>query len=243
MKKKWIFGIAVVALIIPFAINLLLLCPAYFPFVGNATNWLAFWGSYLGGGLAALVGFVTLYYSAKRQNIQLQISNKQKELSVLQDKLAEYVSAFNYSRLCSIVLYINDLSKYNGFISDMEQYNEELAANANAFGLLYAGNNNITQTASRFQDQYLCCYNVFNTNTTELSKQVSDLRDIVQKYNINPLSIEEDPRTKDILETIVLISNEQNSVSSNLKILFRLAQEWIKEEETEVDKLKQQLKL
>ena len=76
-RKLMIVLILVVILLIPLCINSLILCPAIFDFIGEGTDWLLFWGSYLGGVFAAVVGFVTLYYSAKRQNIEMQISHKE----------------------------------------------------------------------------------------------------------------------------------------------------------------------
>lgn len=243
MKKKIVFiGIAVgVTIFIPLAINLIILCPAWFPFVGESTDWLSFWGCYLGGVSAALVGFVTLYRSAERQKIELQISYKQMELRTLRTSLSECVSAFNYSRLCAITLYINEPSKYDWFISDLEQYDAELARKVNSLGLLYVNRDNETATMSNFIEKYRGCFELFNDNITDLNTKIAELRDIVQKHNIKPSDIDKHPRTISIYDAIIHISLQQGDINQKLQILFQAAQAWIKEEETAIKQLTKQL--
>ena len=124
-KKLKIVLILVVILLIPLCINSLILRPAIFNFIGEGTDWLLFWGSYLGGVFAAVIGFVTLYYSAKRQNIEMQISHKENSLRILQAKLSECVSIFNYSRMLSISLYIDQPEKYDQILDELLKYQEQ----------------------------------------------------------------------------------------------------------------------
>lgn len=245
MEKKIVFiGIAVVLIIfIPLAINLIILRPACFPFVGEATDWLSFWGCYLGGVSAALVGFVTLYRSAERQKIELQISYKQMELRTLRTSLSECVSAFNYSRLCAITLYINEPSKYDWFISDLEQYDAELVRKLNSLGLLYVNRDNETATMSNFLKRYGECFSLFNRNITDLNVQIAELRNILHRRNINPneVDIETHPDTRDVYSAISQISQQQEVISPKLQILFQAAQAWIMEEESAIEQLSKQL--
>lgn len=53
-------GILVIA-VIPALINFLILQPSIFEFVGKGTDWLMFWGSYLGAVISAGVAFIILY--------------------------------------------------------------------------------------------------------------------------------------------------------------------------------------
>lgn len=243
MEKKIVFiGIAVVLIIfIPLAINLIILRPVCFPFVGEATDWLSFWGCYLGGVSAALVGFVTLYRSAERQKIELQISYKQLELRTLRTSLSECVRAFNYSRLCAITLYINEPSKYDWFISDLEQYDDELARKVNSWGLLYVNRDNETAAMSNFIEKYSECFELFNNNITTLNTQIAELRDTVYKHNIKPSAIGKHPLTINIYDAIIHISQQKGDINQKLQILFQAAQAWIKEEESAIEQLSKQL--
>ena len=63
-NKKHIFiGIAFFffILIIPIIINLLILSPSFFEYIGTGIDWLSFWGGYLGAIISAGVAFVILH--------------------------------------------------------------------------------------------------------------------------------------------------------------------------------------
>lgn len=58
-KKYWWAVLIILAL--PIVINFLLLVPAFSPIVGENTDWLSFWGGYLGAIVSAGVAFIILY--------------------------------------------------------------------------------------------------------------------------------------------------------------------------------------
>lgn len=247
MKKKMIFGslVVVITILIPLLINFLILRPAWFQYVGESTDWLAFWGCYLGGVFAAIVGFVTLYHSAKRQNLQLQISYKQLELQTLQTKLNDSISIFDYSRICTIYLHWNDASKYNDILDDLNEFHNILYARINSWGLRYA-NKSASTAKLKFQMQYEHCIRLFADRLTQMEKSIAELMDVYHTHQQENNSISDvrlDGRTKNICQKIQCIIDQQEDMRAEFQKLFQLAQEWIQEEENEIDQLKQQLKL
>lgn len=241
MKRKILYIGIVFIILIPLGINFIIQCPAWFPVVGTSVDWLAFWGCYLGGVSAALVGFATLYYSARRQKIELLIQYKQMELRDLSTKLSESVSAFDYSRLCAIVLYLNEPSKYNEVIADLEQYDHSLIEESNSLGLLYANKYETISPISRFMQCYGECVEVFNTNITQLNIQIAALRDTIRQHNIKVTDLETNSLTKEIYKELTNISQQQNMVNSKLKTLFLLAQTCVEQEEKKLSQLSNQL--
>ena len=243
-KKRRFLGIVIlIAIVVPFVINFLILGPALFPTVGTPTDWLAFWGCYLGGMFAAIVGFVTLYYSGKRQNLELQISYKQAELQVLRNQLAECVSLFDFSRLCTITLYMEDFSKYNDVLKSLEEYHNLLATRVNYWGVMYA-NQSHTVAQQRFQEQYEHCIQQFVQQMTDLEKFISLLRDAVYEHltfekDIAKIFNEQDVRN--IEDSIKALTKPENAANLEIPQLFRLAQEWIQEAENEINQLTNQL--
>ena len=242
-KKRRFLGIVIlIAIVVPFVINFLILGPALFPTVGTPTDWLAFWGCYLGGMFAAIVGFVTLYYSGKRQNLELQISYKQAELQVLRNQLAESVSLFDFSRLCTITLYMEDFSKYNDVLKSLEEYHNLLATRVNYWGVMYA-NQNHTVAQQRFQEQYEKCIQQFVQNMTTLERRISSLRDAVSNHltSENIANIFEERDIAHIIDLITEITNQKEVAKKETNHLFHLAQEWIQEAENEINQLTNQL--
>ena len=70
--------IVVIIYIIPKTINDVILLPAIFEIVGKGTDWLSFWGAYLGSIISAAVAFVILYIQRKdneKQNLKNREEN------------------------------------------------------------------------------------------------------------------------------------------------------------------------
>ena len=57
-KYWWAFLVLIIA---PVLINYLILKPAFFNFVGKDTDWLGFWGAYIGTILSSVIAFYVLY--------------------------------------------------------------------------------------------------------------------------------------------------------------------------------------
>ncbi len=230
MSRKMVLIIVIVILAIPLLINFLILRPSIFDFIGEGTDWLLFWGSYLGGAFAALVGFATLYYSAKRQNIEMQISRKESSLRILQSKLSESVSIFNYSRMLTISLYIDQPEKYDQILDELLKYQDEIIAKSNAWGIMYANKTNKPYKQD-FQDKYEHCIRLFISAITEIQLLINDLKTTTEKRKIN-----------EIINKIIQINKDHTKVMNDeLKPLFQLAQKWIENEELLIQQLQNQL--
>lgn len=79
-KHGWLIGLTVI--VIPFIANFLLQIPAFTDIVGNNTDWLSFWGDYLGAVISATVAFLILkvqYDQNKKENT----NNRNLQISVL----------------------------------------------------------------------------------------------------------------------------------------------------------------
>lgn len=70
--------VVIIIYIIPKTINDVILLPAIFEIVGEGTDWLSFWGAYLGSIITAVVAFVILYIQRKdneKQNLKNREEN------------------------------------------------------------------------------------------------------------------------------------------------------------------------
>lgn len=121
-KKYWWAVLIILAL--PIVINFLLLVPAFSPIVGENTDWLSFWGGYLGALVSAGVAFVILYIQRndneaqndsnrvenEKQNkanrdLQLNIMQYQQQslwMSQFREASLEYCYAFNYNDIIMV---------------------------------------------------------------------------------------------------------------------------------------------
>ncbi|MCM1151174.1 MAG: hypothetical protein NC209_05625 [Alistipes sp.] len=73
LKKYWWAFFAIIAA--PVALNFILRIPAFIQFVGNDTDWLTFWGNYLGGCVGALIALFVLHKTLQ-QNHEENIENR-----------------------------------------------------------------------------------------------------------------------------------------------------------------------
>lgn len=110
-KKYW-WAILIV-IIAPVLINYLILKPAFFNFVGKDTDWLGFWGAYIGTILSSVIAFYVLHKQLEqnqkenKSNRELQIDilkyqQKSQWLTELKVKLAEYYKAFSFNDVNAI---------------------------------------------------------------------------------------------------------------------------------------------
>lgn len=74
--------VTIIILIIPLIINKVILQPAMFDVVGEGTDWLSFWGAYLGSIISAAVAFIILYIQ-KSENEKQNKTNRQLQFNIL----------------------------------------------------------------------------------------------------------------------------------------------------------------
>ena len=120
-----LIGIILVAILLPFIINWLILLPSKFKFVGDGVDWLTFWGGYIGAIISAGVAFVILAIQYRqsqnenRKNRKLQIDvieyqQKRQWLNDLKIKCTQYFDGFDADSLELIVnSFYNEESEEN----------------------------------------------------------------------------------------------------------------------------------
>ncbi len=74
--------VTIIILIIPLIINKVILLPAMFDIVGEGTDWLSFWGAYLGSIISAAVAFIILCIQ-KSENEKQNKTNRQLQFNIL----------------------------------------------------------------------------------------------------------------------------------------------------------------
>ena len=104
LKRYW--WIILIVVFTPLIINWLILRPAFFKIVGEDTDWLGFWGAYIGTILSSVIAFYVLHkqleqnHVENRNNRNLQISiliyqTKSQWLTELKSKMVDFYNAFS----------------------------------------------------------------------------------------------------------------------------------------------------
>lgn len=113
----WLSVAVVVIYVIPRIINCLILKPARFEVVGDGTNWLSFWGGYLGAIISAGVAFIILavqYQQNKNENtanreLQKNVLRHQirtQRLNDIESCLITYFQSFHYAEVDNLAYQI-----------------------------------------------------------------------------------------------------------------------------------------
>lgn len=95
---KWILIIgSILILIIPVAVNMLLYLPVPTPGELGNSEWLSFWGSYIGGCLGGICTLLTIYLTIKyyekqdaNHKIELEMQNRQHKQELKEETLRHY---------------------------------------------------------------------------------------------------------------------------------------------------------
>lgn len=228
MKTRHIIVIGVGVILLPILINIItgFNSPNNISVVGNAETWVQFFGSYIGGVLTAIIGFWAMERGNYQSNHNIAISIKRQEIAVLEQTLANCVSLFDYSRVGTIALYLDDNSKYDDVLYQLDEYFNKVSTTANAWGVIYA--NSSKQEIRNFQDIYLDCF-------TELTRAINEVTD---KVKLLKKTRKDDPQWVTITNEITGIIQRGDQYKILLSHLLTAAQQWIASEKNELEKLK-----
>ena len=243
MKTKYII-IAIFAVVLtPIMLNVFLGASnplSNIEVVGSEVDWLAFYASYIGGLLTALIGFITLYKEAKRNRLLLEIRSKEDALKELKLALTERIGMFEYSKVIEIALFPYDTTMYTTLQRELSEYYYQLTSKANAWGTIYASSTQ--EEVVKFKDIYMDCYEMFIEKINSVTQGIYYLANPKTEKG-NKLT-EEDLHKyrKDMIDKYITPASECSSRACRMqKMLFSAAQAWISAEEREIAQLKAKL--
>ena len=122
LERNCYWIIPLITILAPIGINKILLQPAFTEIVGEDTDWLTFWGNYLGGVIPALGAFVILYIQRRdneKQNAENREANaiENEENRKTQNKIMLYqISTQNLHLFKESCLALLDAYNYNRFV-------------------------------------------------------------------------------------------------------------------------------
>lgn len=213
VNHKWIIIIGgFVVFLSPVAINYILLIPLKAHFVGKDTDWLSFWGGYLGGIISSAIAFFILFVQRK-DNHQENEENRKLQRNILlyqqqslwltdfRKAMAEHVNAYQENGLKEIINLIK-LGNIDFVLPKIKQLYDNLSKTDSMIGMLLIENS----LGSKI-DNYK---NDFSSNYKDLSLMISDLQFLAMMYCYKV----------PVLNTLA-DTNFQERASKNLKTLLQ----------------------
>ena len=118
LKKYW-WAVALIILA-PVVINFVLQIPAFVQIVGDNTDWLTFWGNYLGGSIGALATLFVLFKTLQQNH------EENEENRINQNNLAIFqVETNNLNLFKESCLILCDTYDYNRFVQICNSFIQE----------------------------------------------------------------------------------------------------------------------
>ena len=227
--KKMIYSIVIFAILAPVIVNFMLgsKTPFNIEVVGLPSEWISFYGSYLGGIITALVGFYTIYRSNKQNKLQIQITYKQEYIKNLKLTLANSISLFDCLREDDIADCTDDLSKCRKKLNELCNYRDKIMSVANGLCLAYNGESE-KKEAREFQSTYKCCAKMLWNNISQLKASLDNCKGESNDVEIG-----------DVVQKFISIRNTSKGYLES--DLYPKAQAWIASEERELETLKSKL--
>lgn len=109
-KYWWLFLLVVVT---PIVMNIFMIQPKFFTFVGNDSSWLGFWGSYIGAVLSSAIALFVLFRqqqqnhfeNMRNRSLQIAVIKYSQELEKFRDlrtALIDFQGSFDYIEITKI---------------------------------------------------------------------------------------------------------------------------------------------
>lgn len=175
--KKWLFIVLIVLAITPIALNIIL--GATNPFdigiVGNNVDWLLFYGSYLGGAIAAIIAFVTMWQTSKHNTLSIMIQRQETYIENLSLELGKRISKFEFWNIGKAALISNEnlLAYLPTAIEELNNMSKEAMQLYNAYGLLHS--HKTCKAEENLNNAYSICIKHYNERIRQMTYKLKHL--------------------------------------------------------------------
>lgn len=223
MKFHHILFIVATGILIPIVVNLILLCHNPFPIieiVGNKTNWLAFYGSYAGGILSAVVSIAILYYTLINSFNQSKIDRQERQIHFLSLDLGERCSHINFMTIINEV--VTKSQNINQELYDLDNHRlstlyETVNSNVASAMLVYNG-------GSTKEREFVECY------AEALNKIGKEIQTLQNKYMILAMAkFSEEAKNAFLVSAISSLNELRNMQNTYYPLINRKASEIIED--------------
>lgn len=206
-RKMWITLIIILVLITPIILNIII--GSTNPLdsirvVGTEVNWLAFYGSYIGGVLSATVAFITMWQSSKHNTLNILIPQQEAHIKELNSALSERISKLDFAYIGSISLHTPKeeseefYQKIPKVLDELNELSKETSRLYNSYGLLHSQTQNtdekdlnefyetcVKQYKKRIDEMTIMLVTVQNDRTTvQYSTNYQSFRSELADFNI-----------------------------------------------------------
>lgn len=195
IKRYWL--VIIIIIIAPVALNCLMLKPAIFKFVGKDTDWLNFWGAYIGVVISSAMAFYVLYKQLeqnhiendKNRKLQMNILEHQQKtawLADLKNRLIDYHFAFSQNDINKLANLYNSYSNKEHIMSEIKRLRDLMSAKS--LGVEISFHDNTDEEEKKFVER-------LESHKDEFYALLKDLEWIAVFYDNDKVRSDKEKRT------------------------------------------------
>ena len=240
--KKWLFIVVIVLAITPIAVNIML--GATNPFdigiVGNNVDWLSFYGSYLGGVIAAIIAFVTMWQTSKHNTLNVMIPQQEAHIKELNSALSERISKLDFAYIGSISLHTPKeeseefYQKIPKVLDELNELSKEASRLFNSYGLLHSQTQNADE--KDLNEFYETCVKQYKKRVDEMTIMLATVQN--GRKTAQHSEIYQSFRS-DLTDFNIELGKDKTQYT---QVLFKKANSIIQAEEKKLEKLNREKK-
>jgi len=195
--------------------------------IGQSTDWLTFWGSYLGGILAAAIGFFTLYFNLKQNQLVQQIQMKKQSIEDIKRDIMSRLEQIDFTQLYRFALkQPADISReaVDKELFRLNTIHSQATAMADSWGAVHE--HDTDKCAKEFNKKYFDCINAYKSEIDSLTKFFKEEQYINHYYSQFNLE-----------ELAKMLTDYKENRPDYFKELFDAASFWINHEQKQLKEL------
>ncbi len=249
MKNSWLkwtiiistpIVLAVILLGVPIILNYALghKVPFNLEVIGTEVNWLNFWGSYISAIIGGLITLIPMKRETDRNALNIMINNQENYIKELKSQLGNHICNLNFKLIGEVELPIMknnqhiDENRVSDIIQRLNNTSDGVKSQLDSWCIIYSDE---TGKAGNFKRAYKKCVGEF----IEDVKKITDiLKDVINNKD-KEIKEKKEQWTSQIVAFRKELGEHQES---HRQAMLNAAQDWLNEEQKELEKLRNQLK-
>ncbi len=171
---KWIVAI----LLVPLCINFVCVLKCPYTIVGDGTDWLGFFGSYIGGAITVLMTMWVIRSENAKEIARKRYENQKEYYDRLCHDIGELCGLLDFDRFSFLLQQLKSVKSgegINSYIQELLEMDKDVKTTYNTFILRYS------RATCQEQSDFLHCSNLFSGNIRDKISSIQDVLTDIQK--------------------------------------------------------------
>lgn len=243
---RWVRIIILTLIVIVFillGVPLMLNCalghntPCDFEVVGTEVNWLDFWGAYIGAIIGGLITLIPMKRETDRNALNIMINNHENYIKELKSQLRNNICNIKFKPIGDFDLPIKsnnqsiDKNRVDDIIRGLNDTLDSAKHQLDSWCIIYSEETGKTEN---FKKAYKECIDEFENDIKEITVRLGEILNDDERYKRGQ-------KEDWTLWIIAFRKKLKEHQETHRQTMLKAAQDWLKGEQKELDKLRNQL--